>query len=72
MLKKVYDLLEVIGWRFNDYDEFIGLITSSKDTLDKKWADLSDGYEVKDAELIEALGLSIDILRALMMGDAIA
>ncbi len=72
MLKKVYNLLEVIGWRFNDYDEFIGLMTLSKDTLDKQWADLSDGYEAKDAELIEALGLSIDILRALMMGDAIA
>jgi hypothetical protein len=60
---EIYQALQEIGWRFEDFDDFMFWVTQSNIIINDHFKDLVDKqYD----SLTEAIGFAVDILRILM------
>jgi hypothetical protein len=69
MNKKIFDLLEDIGWRYEDYEDFISYLPVYKSILDKHYNSLDSGETINsqdiDYDLINVIGFAVDLISVL-------
>ena len=69
MNKKIFDLLEDIGWRYESYQDFIDFLPVYKNILDKHYYSLDNGETINnqdvDYDLINVIGFAVDLISVL-------
>ena len=63
MNSEIYQALQEIGWRFEDFDDFMFWVTQSNIIINDNFRDLVDKY---GDDLSEAIGFAVDVLRIIM------
>jgi hypothetical protein len=69
MNKKIYELLEDIGWRYESYEDFITFLPIYRKLLQEHWEFVEEKLLLNDIEynedLVNALGFVVDLIMVL-------